>query len=197
MNKVSELKKHLKRGSVYRRDDLAKWSTSVDRHLAQLVKEGVLEKLSQGLYYYPQKTVFGNTPPEEQKLLRSFLKNGRFLVTSPNSYNSLGLGTTQLYNRKIVYNSKRHGEIKLGNRTFDFQLKHHFPSKITPEFLLVDLVNNLDRLAEDHDVVLRQVGSKIMEMKSDKFGSALEKYGTAKTKKIVDSLMNSLSMEHV
>ena len=197
MNKVSELKQHLKRGSVYRRDDLTKWSTSVDRHLAQLVKEGILEKLSQGLYYYPQKTVFGNTPPGEQKLLRSFLKDGRFLVTSPNSYNSLGLGTTQLYNRRIVYNRKRHGEIKLGNRTFDFQMKPHFPSKITPEILLVDLVNNLDRLAEDRDVVLLQVGSKIKEMKSDKFGSALEKYGTTKTKKIVDSLMKPLRVEDV
>jgi hypothetical protein len=196
MSKVSELKRHLKRGSVYRRDDLTKWSTSVDRHLAQLVQEGTLEKLSQGLYYYPQKTAFGNTPPEEKKLLNSFLKDSRFLVTSPNLYNSLGLGTTQLYNRRVVYNSKRHGEIKLGNRTFDFQIKPHFPSKVTPEFLLVDLVNNIDHLAEDRDIVLQQVVSKIKEMKSVKFGSTLEKYGTAKTKKLLGLLIESLHLEH-
>lgn len=197
MNKVSELKRHLKPGNVYRRDELTRWSTSVDRHLAELVKEGALEKLSQGLYYFPQKTAFGNTPPEETKLISSFLKDTRFLVTSPNLYNSLGLGTTQLYNQRVVYNSKRHGKIKLGNRTFDFQIKPHFPSKITPEFLLVDLLNNLDRLAEDRDMVLQQVQSKIKEVKSAKFDLTLKKYGSAKTKKILSQLMEPSSTKNV
>ena len=62
MNKLQELKKHLKRGKVYRRADLSKWSASVDRHLDELVKEGTLHKLSQGLYFYPEITVFGNWP---------------------------------------------------------------------------------------------------------------------------------------
>jgi hypothetical protein len=46
MTKLDELKKHLKRGKVYRRSDLAKWSKSVDRHLEALVEEGTLQKLS-------------------------------------------------------------------------------------------------------------------------------------------------------
>jgi hypothetical protein len=46
MNKLQELKKHLKRGKVYRSADLSKWSKSVDRHLDQLEQEGIFHKLS-------------------------------------------------------------------------------------------------------------------------------------------------------
>jgi hypothetical protein len=113
MTKLDELKKHLKRGKVYRRSDLAKWSKSVDRHLEALVEEGTLQKLSQGLYYFPGESAFGMTPPEEETLIKSFLKDDRFLLTSLNAYNSLGVGTTQLYNQSTVYNHKRHGDFKL------------------------------------------------------------------------------------
>ena len=44
MTTLNELKKHLKKGKVYRRNELAEWSKSVDRHLDELLKEGVLEK---------------------------------------------------------------------------------------------------------------------------------------------------------
>src|ERR1700742_3515572 len=40
--KVDELKRHLRQGVVYRRSELAKWPRSVDRHLGELTKAGVL-----------------------------------------------------------------------------------------------------------------------------------------------------------
>ncbi len=36
------------------------------------------------------------------------------LLASPNAYNSLGVGTTQLYDKTVVYNHKRHGEFHAG-----------------------------------------------------------------------------------
>ena len=193
MNRLEELKKHLKRGQVYRRDDLAKWSKSVDRHLDALVEEDTLQKLSQGLYYYPKLSAFGQTPPEEDVLIRSFLKDDRFLLTSPSSYNSLGVGTTQLYNERTVYNHKRHGEFTLGSRKFFFRMKPHFPSKITKEFLLVDLVNNLEALAEDPTEVLENVALKVHTMDTKKLKRYVSQYGNAKTKKILTPLLNSPS----
>ncbi len=184
MAKLDELKKHLKRGRVYRRNDLALWSKAVDRHLATLLEDGTLQKLSQGVYYYPQKTVFGKTPPEEEALVRAFLKDDRFLLTSPNAYNSLGVGTTQLYNQRTVYNHKRHGEIQLGNRKFNFQVKHHFPEKLSPEFLLVDLVNNLDKVAEDKDRVLKNVLAKAGRMDVKKLKQSISQYGNTKAKRL-------------
>ena len=191
MNRLEELKKHLKRGQVYRRDDLAKWSKSVDRHLDALVEEDTLQKLSPGLYYFPKLSAFGKTPPEEDVLIRSFLKDGRFLVTSPSSYNSLGVGTTQLYNERTVYNHKRHGEFKLGSRKFSFRMKPHFPSKITKEFLIVDLLNNLESLAEDPAEVLKNVALKVRTMDTRKLKRDVSKYGNAKTKKILVPLIES------
>jgi len=189
MDKLQELKRHLKRGKVYRRADLEKWSKSIDRHLEALVKDGTLQKLAHGLYHYPEQTVFGKTPPEEKLLVRQFLKDDRFLLTSFNAYNALGVGTTQLYNLKTVYNHKRHGEFTLGGKTFHFRMKPHFPLKATPEFLLVDLVNNLDQLAEDPKQVLEKVKAKAMGMDQKKLLSSVREYGSAKTKKLLESLV--------
>ncbi|WP_432671724.1 DUF6088 family protein [Flavobacterium sp. SM2513] len=191
MNKLQELKKHLKRGKVYRRADLSKWSTSVDRHLDELVKEGTLQKLAQGLYFYPEVTVFGEAPPEEEVLVRSFLKDSRFLLTSFNAYNTLGVGTTQLYNQKTVYNHKRHGDFNLGGKTFSFRVKPHFPNKVTQEFLLVDLLNNLDQLAEDPNEVVSKVRSRAKTMDPKKLKKSLQEYGTIKAKKLLEPIITT------
>ena len=190
MAQLDELKKHLKNGKVYRRTELAKWSNSVDRHLAALLKEGTLEKLSQGVYYFPKESAFGKTPPDEETLVLSFLKDDRFLLTSPNVYNSLGVGTTQLYNKRTVYNHKRHGDFKLGNRMFNFQVKHHFPAKLTQEFLLVDLVNNLDKLAEDQGDVLEKILSKASTLDQKKIKQSVTLYGNVKAKKLLEPVLS-------
>lgn len=182
MAQLDNLKKHLTRGRVYRRAELAKWSKSVDRHLEELQKDGTLKKLSQGLYYYPEESAFGKTPPEEKELVENFLKDHRFLLNSFNVYNSLGVGTTQLYNERIVYNHKRHGEFKLGNRTYSFRFKPVFPKKLTEEFLLVDLVNNVDLLAEDRNEVLQNVASKAKTMDKNKLKYSVKSYGGVRAK---------------
>src|SRR5260221_5200507 len=149
--------------------------------------DGTLKKLSQGLYYFPEKSAFGYAPPEEETIVRFFLNDDRFLLTSPNAYNSLGVGTTQLYNTRTVYNHKRHGEVTLGNRKFTFRLKHQFPNTATPEFMLVDLVNNLDKLAEDHGGLLNKLLSRAERMNSRKLMKAIRMYGNSRTKKILVS----------
>jgi hypothetical protein len=191
MRRLNELKRHLKRGKVYRRADLLEWSKSVDRHLELLVKEGTLQKISPGLYYFPENSTFGKVPPDETVLVRSFLKDDRFLFMTPNLYNTLGVGTTQLYNKRIVYNHKRHGKFKLGNRDFEFQVKYHFPSKITEEFLLVDLANNLDNLAEDKESVLNKLLLKASQIPPQKLKQTVMEYGNTQTKKVFKSLIGN------
>ena len=81
MSRLDELKTHLKRGQVYRRDEFKVWSKSVDRHLEQLTEDGTLEKLSQGLYYFPKLSAFGKTPfealAEVQKAKKAWLEAAR------------------------------------------------------------------------------------------------------------------------
>jgi len=189
MQKLNDLKKHLKPGEVYRRADLQAWSNAVDRHLQQLVKENVLEKLSGGLYYFPKGTAFGKTPAQEHELVRAFLKDDRFVVTSPNEYNALGVGTTQLYNTRFVYNHKRHGNFKLGNRTFNFVRKQYVPEKLTKEFLLVDLANNLKRLGEDQPALVENIKKKAKEMNPERLKTITDNFGTVGTKKLFASAL--------
>src|SRR5689334_23371590 len=84
MSKLEELKHHLKPGHAYRRADLARWTTSVDRHLKQLVESGTLRKLSGGLYAYPKETAFGPAPASDKEVVSAFLKDDPFLLASPN-----------------------------------------------------------------------------------------------------------------
>lgn len=188
MKKLQELKKHLRPGQVYRRKDLAKWSTSVDRHLKELLEAGALYKLAGGLYACPKKTVLGAAPPADEKLVAAFLNDDNFLLTSFNHYNGLGLGTTQLYAESLVYNHKRNGKFVLDGQRFRFVFRPYFPKKLTQEFLLVDVVNNLNQLAEDHERVLNSVKKRAQEMDNLVLLRAAHKYGTVRAKKFFNEL---------
>jgi hypothetical protein len=196
MTKLNDLKAHLKPGQVYRREDLAKWSTSVDRHLKQLVGSGVLTKLSGGVYTYPKETVFGKAPPDDRDVVARFLKDDRFLLASPNAYNSLGVGTTQLYDKTVVYNRKRHGDFVFGSRKFAFRVKPDFPRVLTKEFLLVDLVNNLDQLAEARSELLERVKQRASSMDGRRLRRAVRDYGSARTKKFFERVMKPDDLHH-
>lgn len=196
MTKLEELKRHLKPGHAYRRAELARWSTSIDRHLKQLVESGVLKKLSGGLYAYPKETVFGQAPAKDSDVVSAFLKDDRFLLASPNAYNSLGVGTTQLYDKTVVYNHKRHGDFQLGSRKFAFRMKPRFPKSLTKEFLLVDLVNNLDQLADAKDEVLQRVKERVAATDSPRLRSAVREYGNERTKKFFERVLGSSELHH-
>jgi len=196
MAKLDEVKKHLRPGKVYRRAELAKWSNAVDRHVKQLSEDGTLTKLSAGLYYCPKKTAFGNAPAEDEKLVEAFLKDSRFLLTSPNTYNALGVGTTQLYNETVVYNHKRHGCFTLGGRVFDFRLKPHFPKSLTQEFLLVDLVNNMDRLAENQNKVLERVKAKVASADRRGLSKAVREYGGVRARKFFAEALADAALQY-
>jgi hypothetical protein len=193
MDSLKTLRKHLKAGRVYRRADLLHYTTAPDRHLSALVREGFLTKMSQGVYYVPRITDFGVPPPDDKTLVKSFLKDDRFLILSPNMYNMLGIGTTQLYNDRVVYNHKRHGRFELGGLKFRFHRKQDFPSVLTKDFLLVDLVSNLKTLAEDENTLLQNVKRKAAEMDKDKLSKAVDKYGSIKAKKFFAPLLNKPS----
>jgi hypothetical protein len=196
MTRLQALKNHLRPGQVYRREDLARWSNAVDRHLKLLQDDGTLTKLAGGLYAYPKDTVFGKAPAEDDKLVGTFLKDNRFLLASPNAYNSLGVGTTQLYDKTVVYNHKRHGLFSLGGRTFDFRVKPAFPKTLSGEFLLVDLVNNVDRLAESKNEVLGRVKERAASYDVPRLQRAARDYGNVRAKKFFSDALTADMASH-
>ncbi|WP_373007526.1 hypothetical protein [Hyphomonas sp.] len=189
MTAMAELKKRLRPGQVYRRKDLARWSNAIDRHLRLLLDEGRLEKVGPGLYMAPRKTRFGSAPASPEKLVETFLGDDRFLMVSPNAYNSLGLGTTQLYNEPVVYNRKRHGHFKLDGRPYDFRMRASVPSSLDMEFLLVDLLHNLSRLAEDKAAVLPKALSRARSMDRTRLARAVKDFGSARAARLLEPVL--------
>ncbi|MCG8588621.1 MAG: hypothetical protein MJE66_04955 [Proteobacteria bacterium] len=192
-NTLDKLRKHLKPGQVYRRRDLTDLSTNLDRHLKKLVEEGSLRKLQRGLYLCPESSSFGEAPAEENELLKKFLRSDKFLAYSPNTFNSLGLGTTQLYNTRTVLNQKRHGPFLLNDRRYFFHRKLNVPKKLTKEVLLVEMLNNLNKLAEDPDALLDNVQSQISSYDRKSLLTAAAKFGTYSTQKKVSEFTGAVS----
>ena len=191
MNALDRLRLHLRPGEIYRRAQLVAFSSAVDRHLKQLVDSGELQKLKAGVYYRPKTSTFGEVPPEETKLLEAFLKDTDFLVVSLNAYNAMGVGTTQLYNEKLVYNHKRDGRMALNGQKYYFLKNRKFPKKTSEEFLLVDLVNNLDLLAENTAKLKKLVMEKAFSMDVRKIMKAVKAFGKARTQKIFAELLEN------
>ena len=185
---MKALRQHIKPGHVYRRSDLEYYSSAIDRHLVMLTKDGSLVKLSQGLYYAPKTSKFGPVPPEDALLVESFLKDSDFLIIKPNMYNALGLGLTQLYNTTWVYNHKRKGEFKFNGKTFEFKIKSSFPNQLTKEFLLVDLLNNLNELAEDQYQTTTSLSKNLSRFNNDELMRIAQQYGSSNSKKLLKSI---------
>lgn len=73
-------------------------------------------------------------------------------------------------------------------RSFRFVLKHHFPSNLSDEFLLVDLVDHINQLAENRERVLTLVKNKAQSMNQQYLKNAILNYGGVRSKKMFKSI---------
>ncbi len=186
---LDNMKKHIVCGKVYRRSDFTSMTSNVDRNLKTLVEQGVIKKLQNGLYLCPKKTPFGELLPNEEDLIRKFLNDDHYVVYGPSQFNSLGLGTTQLYDKRVVFNRKRHGEIVLGDRKYFFYRWREAPKSLSKEFLLVEMFNKLNELAEDQAEVIKNLKHKLSEFNSAKLYNALNRFGTKSTQKKLRTIL--------
>jgi hypothetical protein len=186
---METLLQHLLPGKVYRRAELEFYSTAIDRHLAQLVAHGQLTKVQNGLYYVPKQSKFGPVPPSDQELIRSFLHDDDHLLLDPSLFNGLGFGLTQLYAIPWVYNHKRQGIITLNGKKFEFKRRTSFPTQLTPEFLLVDLLNNLPKLPDSPTRTAPSPSQLLTSLNPDLLLDCTRKYAKGHSKKTLLPLL--------
>ena len=134
----------LKKGRVYRTVDLSRWGRDPSRLAKRLEQEGALMRLGHGLFASPRKSKFGWAPPNDEELMRGFLGGAPFVMTGPERWNPLGLGSTAVFPARLVYNTKRSGEFELGGHRFILR-RVRFPERPTPEWAAVDLIENRDK----------------------------------------------------
>ena len=78
--------------------------------LERLQKNGDIKKISKGVFYKPEQTVFGELQPDYSEQLRPYLfENGKRIAyeTGPSLYNRLGLTTQMAFRIKIASQNKR------------------------------------------------------------------------------------------
>ncbi|WP_061216425.1 hypothetical protein [Leptospira santarosai] len=188
---LDTLKFHLKPGKVYRRSDLLSFSPSVDRELSQLVKQGFLKKEATGLYFRPKKSKFGDVPASISALVEKYLKTKDFLIVDHNALNSMNLGLTQLYTVLTVYNQKRHGLVELGGVRFNFKRRPGYPQTLSPEFLLVELLNERKTLPEIPVDLKEKMQKLVKKLNRDQLKKFSEQFGKVAVKKEFEELLSS------
>lgn len=111
--KIRDRIKQLPEGRTFRYDDLriarAEYTTAA-KALERLQKESLIKKVSKGVFYKPEQTVFGELEPDYDELLRPYLfENGKRVAyeTGTALYNRLGLTTQMAFRTKIASRGKR------------------------------------------------------------------------------------------
>lgn len=185
MTGAERLSSFFSEGDLFRRDELVGLTKDLDRDLQKLLSQKVLKKLKFGLYYKPKQTRFGQLKPDENVIVQKFLKTDHFLITSPNSFNNLGVGLTQLFNVKVVYNLKRRGNFTIDGMAFDFRIRPGFPKKTSKEFLFIDLLNNLSTLGEDEEKVKKAVANQLKKVDVKLINQIADDFGKVWVKKFI------------
>lgn len=186
---AQKLKNEMKPGRVYRRQELASFSNNLTLDLNKLLHKNELVRAAPGLYYQPKMTQLGPLPASPEELVRAFLNDKDFLLTSLDDYNPLGLALTQLYNEAIVYNRKRHGRFVLDGRQFSFRRPRNFPPRLSKEFLFVDVLNNKNELLEDTSQLETLLAKQAPKLDRKELLAAANSYGKVATRKFFEELV--------
>jgi hypothetical protein len=100
-------------GTAFRYEDLAiapDEYPAAAKAIERLIKKGLINRASTGVFYKPKKTAFGNLKPKEEELLKPYLfENGERIayITGTSLYNRMGLTTQVPKNIRVASRSKR------------------------------------------------------------------------------------------
>jgi len=102
--------------------------------------------------------------------VRAFLGSHDFVFTGSLRWNALDLGATCVQAVTLVYNKKRSGEFRFGNRRFQFR-RVAYPSTTPPlEWFAIDLLRHHAEAGVSHDEVL---GRLVAAVRVGRFDAAL------------------------
>ena len=77
-----------------------------------------------------------------------------------------------------------------GKRVFDFHKKRAFPKSLSREFLLIDMVDNLSKIAENKADLLKRIQNRIEAFDQQAILECSRKYASPTTRNIFASLLS-------
>jgi len=114
--KIEEKVRRIKEGETFTYEQLSKNKNeyqSAAKSIERLIKKGIIKRVSPGIFFKPNQTVFGELIPNEEEMIKLYLFNNRKrtgYITGTYLYNKLGL-TTQI--PQVIKIASRNKEIKV------------------------------------------------------------------------------------
>ena len=146
---------------------------AVTRALSRLEKEGILVRLAQGVYLYPETNRFGIVRPSLDEIASAIAHKDNALIIAAGSTALNKLGLSDQVPLNAVYHTTGSGRIvKIGTRKIRF--KHTAPrnfvykSKIMP--LIVEAMKALKEENVD-DKTLKQIEEIVFSLKKEELDS--------------------------
>jgi predicted transcriptional regulator of viral defense system len=122
------------KGKIFFADDFVKFGSSdnVRKILSRLEKEGLLERLAQGIYLVPKKDeLLGTLYPTTEEIAKEIAKRDKARIAPTGSLALYQLGiTTQIPLKAVYLTDAAQRVIAIGNRTIQFK-------KTTPRNLAI------------------------------------------------------------
>lgn len=124
---------------------------TVIKSLSTFYRQGILSRLSKGLYYKPQETQFGPVLPDPRKIITQLLnvqKQNISYQTGINIFNHLGL-TTQVSKDYVIATDKPRSPINIGVTQIKF-VESKFKETIKEPYLLqlLDALVNIKKMPD-------------------------------------------------
>jgi len=169
--------------------------------LERLQEKGVIKKLSKGIFYKPEQTVFGELQPDYSEQLRPYLfENGKRIAyeTGYSLYNRMGLTTQMAFRIKIASRSKRIS-INRGSLKADAVKSYAEVTEANYELLgFLDAIKDIKRIPDcSVSQAVKILSGKIRTL-NDKQISGLVKYALlypTRVRALVGAMLENLNIQ--
>ena len=117
--KIEQELQQIPEGRLFRYEDLPIEPSEYEaaaKAMGRYVSTGTLKRVSKGVFYKPEQTIFGLMPPSDEDIIRQYIfKNGyrTAYITGTGLYNRMGL-TTQVPFVYVLATKTRRSEIMIG-----------------------------------------------------------------------------------
>ena len=177
MNVASKIKAKINRiepGKVFGYQDLGISNqdyVAAAKAIGRMVKDDQIKRASTGLFYKPQKTIFGELKPSEQEQLRPYLFNGRkriAYVTGLALFNRLNL-TTQVPKDINLASRVRRPVSKVGN--MEVRWVKSYVDVTNKNYFLLEILDSIKDFKKIPDLDKKAAIKRLQSLISDLKGS--------------------------
>ena len=154
------------------------WWECIRVKLGRMIKKGVIEKISRGKYYKPQKTVFGNIGPDLSEMIKDLLYQGNEragYITGYSIWQKMGL-TSQISSTIVIGTNRRHDPMTRGMYQIRFVMQ---PNTITSANVgllqildAIKYIKNIPDTSIEHSII--RLKNIISELNIDEYREMVE-----------------------